>query len=293
MGIKNLKTRGIAVTAITAVVAAVLCALVVLVPHAGTAAQAGPVPGGNQPDVGPGAQAASGAATTAPDPTGSPVLIIPLDGQTGVPDEQLESSVPLPPAPHSPGSVTVPPYATGADGGGTCPSYAGPDAPKSDVASALASAGATAREFTYTNSAGARETVTISVPTVLMDAIAWQESGWQSQILSCDGGYGTMQIMSGTADWMNSSFGTGFSYQTLAGNTEIGSEYLEWLIAWFGQTYYGGDFSLTDQNLLNDVIAAYNTGPGNIHPGAGGGGIPNQQYVSSVEALERNQPWNH
>ena len=288
MGIKNLKARGIAATAVTAAVAGVLCALVVLVPHSGAAAQAGLAPGVG-PDVGTG----SGSASATPSPSLAPVLIIPLGGQTGGVDEELESNVPLPPPAHSPGSVTVPPYATGPYGGPGCPSRIAPDAPKSDVADALASAGDTAREFTYKNTAGATEAVTISVPTVLMDAIAWQESGWQSEILSCDGGFGTMQIMSGTATWMNGSYGTDFPYQTLVGNTQIGSEYLEWLIAYFGQTYYGSNFDLSNQSLLNDVIAAYNTGPGNVNPTAAGGGIPNEQYVASVEALERSQPWNN
>lgn len=291
MGIKNLKTRGIVATAVTAGVAAALCAVVVLVPHSGAVAQAGLAPGVG-PDAGFG-QSGSPSATATPSPSLSPILIIPLGGQTGGVDGELESNIPLPPAPHSPGSVTVPPYATGPNGSSTCPSHVAPDAPKADVADALASAGATARTFSYTNPSGAAETVTITVPTVLMDAIAWQESGWQSEILSCDGGFGTMQIMSGTETWMNGSFGTDFSYQTLTGNTELGSEYLEWLIAWFGQTYYGSNFSLSNQSLLNDVIAAYNTGPGNVNPAAAGGGIPNEQYVASVEALENLQPWNN
>jgi len=283
MGIKNLKTRGIAATAVTAVVAAALCAVVVLVPHSGASAQAGPIPGAGLPDVG-----AGGPSTASPTPTLPSILIIPMEGQTGGVAGQFETGIALPPAPHS---LTVAPYPTGPNGGMACPSTVSPDAPAVDVADALASAGDTAREFSYKNAGGATETVTVTVPTVLMDAIAWQESGWQSQILSCDGGFGTMQIMSGTATWMNNYYNTDFSYQTLVGNTEIGSEYLDWLIAWFGQTYYGDDFSLSNQSLLNDVIAAYNTGPGNVNPGAAGGGIPNEQYVSNVEALERLQPW--
>jgi len=33
----------------------------------------------------------------------------------------------------------------------------------------------------------------ITVPVNLMKAVAWQESGWQSTIIACDGGIGTMQ----------------------------------------------------------------------------------------------------
>jgi hypothetical protein len=36
----------------------------------------------------------------------------------------------------------------------------------------------------------------ILVPANLIDAIAWEESGWQSTIIACDGGIGTMQMIS-------------------------------------------------------------------------------------------------
>jgi hypothetical protein len=296
MGIKKLKTRGIVTTAVTAAVATGLCGLIALLPHSATTAQAGPAPGAGQPNVGlggPGGQSTSPSATASPTPSLPPVLIIPMGGQGLGADGQLESGVALPPAPNSFGPGSVAPYPTGPDGGASCPSRIAPDAPVADVAAALAGAGGSAREFSYRDSASATATVTVSVPLILMDAIAWQESGWQSEILSCDGGLGTMQIMSGTATWMNENFGTDFSDQTLVGNTSIGAEYLEWLIAYYGETYYGGDFSLANQSMLNDVIAAYNTGPGNVNPTAAGGGIPNPQYVSSVEALERLQPWSN
>ncbi|WP_169740017.1 transglycosylase SLT domain-containing protein [Actinospica robiniae] len=156
---------------------------------------------------------------------------------------------------------------------------------------ALQSAAATPRTFTYQDSTGATQTVSITLPPELIEAEAWQESGWQSQIVACDGGYGTMQIMSATATWMNNRFGTSYDYTTLDGNTQIGSEYLEWLIAWFGEVYYDDDFNLSNQNLLNDVISAYNVGPGDVDPTATGGGIPNPQYVANVEALQQMQPW--
>jgi soluble lytic murein transglycosylase-like protein len=211
-------------------------------------------------------------------------------------------TIALPPAPHNPGTVpTTSPSASAsatvsasasASASPTCPSYAGTDAAKADVSSALTAAASTARSFTYSDSAGASHTVAITVPDTLIKAIGWQESGWQSQIVACDGGFGTMQIMSATATWMNNRFSTSYDYRTLAGNTQIGSEYLEWLIAYFGEVYYADDFDLsTNQSLLDDVISAYNVGPGNVNPTSTSSGIVNPKYVANVEALETLEPW--
>jgi soluble lytic murein transglycosylase-like protein len=138
------------------------------------------------------------------------------------------ATIALPPPPHNPGTAPTssPPATTTASPTGsvaataTCPAYDGTDAAKSAVATALSGAAATPRAFTYTDASGASHTVSITVPDVLIKAIAWQESGWQSQIVACDGGYGTMQIMSGTATWMNNRFATAYDYHTLAGNTQ-------------------------------------------------------------------------
>ncbi len=123
-----------------------------------------------------------------------------------------------------------------------------------------------------------------------MYAVAWQESGWQSTILACDGGLGTMQIMPLTADWMNQRFGTGYDVHTLTGNTMIGAEYLEWLIKYFGEVYFQGSYDLSNQALLDSVVAAYNVGVDVIDPTKGHDGIPNWQYVDNVEALMSSCP---
>ena len=59
---------------------------------------------------------------------------------------------------------------------------------------------------------------------------------------------------------------------------------------YFGDYAYNSDYSLSNQDLLNDVIAAYNAGPGAIDPTAGDAGIPNWQYVNNVEALMTSCP---
>jgi soluble lytic murein transglycosylase-like protein len=142
----------------------------------------------------------------------------------------------------------------------------------------------------------------ITVPVNLIKAVAWQESGWQSTIIACDGGIGTMQVMPGTATWMNDRFGTSHDVDTLAGNTALGAEYLEWLIMYFGLYYFGSfDLDVTapvgangaTMRLLDVVVAGYNVGPGAVEvivddPGTDYLKIPNQRYVDNVVALMSN-----
>lgn len=137
----------------------------------------------------------------------------------------------------------------------------------------------------------------IKVPLNLIKAVAWQESGWQSTIIACDGGIGTMQVMSGTATWMNGRFGTSYDVNTLSGNTALGAEYLEWLIMYFG-LYYFGSFDLStvapvgvggaNMRLRDVVIAGYNVGPGALENSDDTLAIPNQRYVDNVVALMTN-----
>jgi len=243
------------------------------------------------PSVSPSASAAHSAST-------KPSAAKPKATPKASKNTAVAAAIALPPAPHAPETAptTSPPAAAAsasASASATCPTYAGTDAPKAEVGGALSTAAATPRSFSYTDSGGVSRTVSITAPDTLLKAIAWQESGWQSEIVACDGGFGTLQIMSGTATWMNNRFGTSYDYHTLAGNTQIGSEYVEWLIAYFGEVYYADDFDVTtDQSLLNDVIAAYNVGPGAVNPTGTSSGIPNPSYVANVEALATLQPWN-
>jgi hypothetical protein len=163
-----------------------------------------------------------------------------------------------------------------------CPYHEGTDASRSSVKSALVAAGST--HFW--------STADITVPSNLMKAVAWQESGWQSTIIACDGGIGTMQIMPATADWMNQRFGASYDEHTLTGNTKIGAALLEWLIKYFGDVYFEGDYTLdpaacadeTSPCLLNAIIASYNYGFGAVDTDKGIV-IPNPQYVRNVRAL--------
>jgi soluble lytic murein transglycosylase-like protein len=139
----------------------------------------------------------------------------------------------------------------------------------------------------------------INVPATMVYAVAWQESGWQSTIMACDGGIGTMQVMPNTATWMNQRFGTSFDVHTLSGNAFLGGQYLAWLVAYFGEVYFDSQYEFYDEStgevlnevLLNSVISAYNVGYGAVDPTKpAGSGIPNWRYVNNVRALMRSCP---
>lgn len=186
------------------------------------------------------------------------------------------------PAAEPAGPPPPPPAPQPPDSDEPCPWYDGAGASRGEVRTALVTA---AGHRFWPNDP-------ITVPTHLMKAVAWQESGWQSTIIACDGGIGTMQIMPDTASWMNTRFGTSHDVDTLAGNTMIGAAYLEWLVKYFGDVWFDGSYDLnpahcpqvTTPCLLNAVIASYNYGFGAVDlPDRIA--IPNPQYVANVRAL--------
>lgn len=185
--------------------------------------------------------------------------------------------------------ATPPPAPPPAD---TCgKTYSGPPASYADVGAALdAAAGATYRP--YIKDVPAKD---ITVSATLLKAVAWQESGWQSNVVSCYGAFGTMQVIKNTADWMNGNYGTSYDLHALPGNTSLGAEYLAWLVYYFGHFCFNDDYDIThlnpDQPDLRDaVLAAYNLGIGNVDT-PNGLVIPNRGYTNAVEALMSSQPW--
>jgi hypothetical protein len=139
----------------------------------------------------------------------------------------------------------------------------------------------------------------ITVDITLMRAVAFTESSWVSNVISCDNGVGLMQVMQDTATWMNGKFSTGYDINTPAQNAKLGAEYLEWLTFYFGYFYFGSFDLKTSANIgpgnapitLRDaVIAAYNVGPSNIENG-NKLSIPNQWYVDRVVGYMGSAPW--
>ncbi len=136
----------------------------------------------------------------------------------------------------------------------------------------------------------------VAVPLKLVEAVGWQETSWQSNLVSCVGAIGVMQLTPTTATWMNQRFGLSYDVHDVAGNAALGSAYLQWLVKYFGDVYFQSNYDLTvvDPNnptLLDAVIAAYNVGFGAVDT-TQGLKIPNRAYVNDVERWMNEAPWN-
>ncbi|SCL24018.1 Transglycosylase SLT domain-containing protein [Micromonospora inyonensis] len=168
---------------------------------------------------------------------------------------------------------------------GCQPTYSGTQASRAQVKSALADAAA--RTYWPTSAPDIR------IPLNLVKATAWQESGWQSNIVACDGGIGLMQVMPGTADWMNQRFGQSYDVRDYRDNAYLGGTYLAWLTKYIGDMYFDADYRLDadlcsaelDSCLLNAVIAAYNYGHHAVAREGEPLTVPNPGYVRNVRAL--------
>lgn len=109
------------------------------------------------------------------------------------------------------------------------------------------------------------------LPSKLVLAIAWQESGWTQHVIARDGGIGVMQLMPYTAMGINAGIGQLLDPYILDDNLDLGTTYLEWL--W--RSFHGD---------LKKVISAYNEGGWAVRHR----GIYNWHYVNNVLALMRN-----
>lgn len=205
-----------------------------------------------------------------------------------------------PAAASTPATTHVPPLQSSCK-----PSYPRPNDPKAAVGAALTAAVSQSQVLNLSN--GGTDKMP-PLPANLVKAIAWQESGWQSGILACDGGIGTMQVMLTTVTWMNGKFAAKSDPETLEGNVQLGTQLLDWLVAYYGDSGFGGKYDLAPDPatgktpLLDLVIAAYNAGAGNVHYNTvtdpvtntttGSLVIPNPSYVANVKALMASAPWN-
>lgn len=106
----------------------------------------------------------------------------------------------------------------------------------------------------------------------LLQAVAWQESGWQQGAVSAAGASGVMQILPETGDWVASDLvGEPLDIaDNTADNITAGAALLAWLIAQSG-----------DEDV---ALAAYVQGQGSI---ASEGIFPETwQYVANVRAIQ-------
>jgi hypothetical protein len=267
-----------------------------------------------RPDPAPGQPTSAGATdpgTSAPPTSAAVVTTPPPSVTTPAPSTSTRKVLPRPTSTVKPPAKEQPPapQPPGPTRTTDCPSYSGPKAPFADVKASLTSSAS--HQYWVgvqrpSNLVGPLPTIT--VPLNLMKAIAWQESGWQSTIIACDDGVGTMQIMPGTQNQVNNRFGENFDRNTLAGNTALGAAYLEWLVMWFGTVYFVSpdgtqNFDWNTEaalgpngetvKLRDAVIASYNVGPnavGNPDTKVISFGPTARTYLNNVLALMSSCP---
>ncbi len=144
------------------------------------------------------------------------------------------------------------------------------------------------------------------IPALLQDAVAWQESGWQQNIVACDGGIGLMQLMPATVTWLNAYYGVNDDPTTLNGNAGLGAGYIAYYANYYigyltanDATYCGQQTGgvcswttpwpgATDGATVQDiVISVYNEGAATMAQY----GITNWSYVNDVLLWMQQQPW--
>ncbi|MCI4061671.1 transglycosylase SLT domain-containing protein [Micromonospora sp. R77] len=200
------------------------------------------------------------------------------------PKPSRTSTAPLT-TPKAPTETRVPPPPPKPAPSGCQPTHRGTKASRSQVKAALGDAAA--KTYWPTSAPD------IAIPLPLMKATAWQESGWQSDIVACDGGIGLMQVMPATADWMNQRFGESYDIDDYRDNAYLGANYLAWLTKYIGDMYFESDYRLDaslctaelNSCLLNAVISAFNYGHAAVAREGEPLAIPNPQYVRNVRAL--------
>jgi hypothetical protein len=134
---------------------------------------------------------------------------------------------------------------------------------------------------------------TLKVSSDLVKSVAWHESGWQSDVVNCDGGRGLMQVMPDTESMINNRFGQAYKATDYRQNAILGANYLAWLTKYFGDKFFKGKYDLSAGKctthaslcLLNMVIAAYNSGFGPVEEAYSAKELPNPEYVDSVRSL--------
>jgi soluble lytic murein transglycosylase-like protein len=166
------------------------------------------------------------------------------------------------------------------------PTRKGPAASRAKVKAAFTAAAS--RQYWKT------EAPKLRVPLKLIEVIAFQESGWTSNLYACDGGVGLMQVMPDTRDHINLRFGLTYDIEKYQDNAFLGGNYLAFLIKELGNTYFAGSYDVSpakckshsDRCLLNAVIAAYNGGQGAAAAALDAKGpLPSLGYVDSVRGL--------
>jgi len=97
-----------------------------------------------------------------------------------------------------------------------------------------------------------QEAVANGVNPSLIKAMAYQESGWQQDVVSSAGAIGVMQVMPATARWVNKVLlgGASLNVRQAHDNIKMGVSYMRYL--------------LSIMPTQEKALAAYYSGPGNV-----------------------------
>jgi LysM repeat protein len=187
------------------------------------------------------------AATNGLDPNG----ILPAGATISLPG----AGAPVTTVPVSTASAETQPVGTPAQGNPTDPPYPTPERVNGSEISSIAAAN--------------------GVPASLAEAIGWQESGWNNDLVSSADARGVMQILPGTWDWIQRTLTAGhpLAPASAADNVRGGVLLLRSLLnstggdpAMAAAGYYQGLSSVQQHGMYSDT----------------------QQYVRSVSALEQH-----
>jgi LysM repeat protein len=114
---------------------------------------------------------------------------------------------------------------------------------------------------------------TYGVPQSLLEAMTWNESGWQNHVTSGVGARGIGQIMPGTARHINEMAGTKLDANKTSDNIKMSAIYLKYLIK-----ENNGDYKM--------ALASYYQGLGSVR--SIGLYDDTKQYITTITALQRN-----
>jgi hypothetical protein len=169
-----------------------------------------------------------------------------------------------------------------------CFDYSGKAVSKTAAKSALNAAAA--KHYWPTSAPG------LTVPADVVRSVAWNESGWQSNIVNCDGGFGLMQLMPDTVTMINGRFEQSYNVKDYKQNAILGANFLAWLTKYLGDRFFAGNYNLSTSKcssatswcLLNAVIAGYHAGVGTVESAAPSKKLPSPEYVKVVRSLMRS-----
>ncbi|HLY30981.1 MAG TPA: transglycosylase SLT domain-containing protein [Ktedonobacterales bacterium] len=185
------------------------------------------------------------------------------------------------PSANSPTATPTPQIITQSSTSCACPYYKGNNPSQSAIAQALKNAA-----------------TTYDLPVNLLDAVAWQESRWHEDVLSCDGGIGLMQIQYYTYPWLNQASVpvceglevTNYNPYDLQGNADLGAKLLKYLSCYYS---YWGDNGGTSINTPGQyTIAWYYQQAGLQYPDTlNADGSTNTSSLCDAYFHDATRPW--